>query len=229
VRRYRPFEPFRIYDDISKRTPVLILRNPFPRRRPARFVSPTADHGSPLSSKEPIGEFRIVLTSGYGERAVFILKYFLFGGLSLLGVLFAVDSWIETPAQPETPSAATAALIAIARHGDRPLQPEFAIREERPVPKAAPDGPSLGLADQTVSGQPAPAATELKRVSDARAEMVTPERDAPKTAARRATTPRHAERRGKSKVASRNSYGRIRVVENATRRSSDPFELFGSW
>lgn len=160
---------------------------------------------------------------------MFILKYFLFGGLSLLGMLFAVDSWIETPAQPETPSAATAALIAIARHGDRPLQPELAVREERPVPKAAPDGPSPELADQSASGQPAPSGTELKRVRDARAEMVTPERDAPKTAARRATTPRHAERRAKAKVASRNSYGRIRVVENVPRRSSDPFELFGSW
>jgi hypothetical protein len=159
---------------------------------------------------------------------VFIVKYFLFGGLSLLGVLFAVDSWIGTSAQPETPSAATAALIAIARHGDRTLQPEFAAREERPVPKAAPDGPSPELADQMASDQPAPA-TALKRVSDARAEMVTPEKGSSRAAAHRATTPRHAERRAKSKVASRNSYGRIRVVENTTRRSSDPFELFGSW
>lgn len=170
---------------------------------------------------------------------MFILKYFLFGGLSLLGVLFAVDSRIAIPAQPEPPSAATAALIALARRGDRTLQPEFAIREERPVPKAAPDGLSPELADQAASNQPAPAAASLKRVSDARAEMVTPERGAPRTAARRATPRRHtelrhaelrhAERRAKSKVASRNSYGRIRVVENAPRRSSDPFELFGSW
>jgi hypothetical protein len=155
---------------------------------------------------------------------VFILKYFLFGGLSLLGVLFAVDSWIATPAQPETPSAATAALIAIARHGDRTLQPEFAAREERPVPKAAPEGPSPGLADQTASDQPAPAAA-LKRVSDARAEMAVPEVT---TKTHRAAT-RRPERRIKSKAAAQNSRARIRVVENMPRRSSDPFELFGSW
>jgi hypothetical protein len=158
---------------------------------------------------------------------VFILKYFLFGGLSLLGMLFAADSWIQSPAPSEAPSAATAALIAIARHGDRTLQPEFAIREDRPVPKTAPDSPSPALADQPASDDHPSQAAALKRGSDARAEMETLE-VTPKTATHRAAT-RHPERRMKSKVARQNSRARIRIVENTPRRSSDPFELFGSW
>jgi hypothetical protein len=162
---------------------------------------------------------------------VFILKYFLFGGLSLLGMLFAVDSWIEAPAQSETRSAATAALISIARRGDRTMQPEFAVREERPAPKAPPTPAKSAteIADRTVSDQPAPSAAALKGVSDARAEMTATKKSAPKTLTHHAATSRHPERRLKSKVGGRNSYGRIRVVENAPRRSSDPFELFGSW
>jgi hypothetical protein len=160
---------------------------------------------------------------------VFILKYFLFGGLSLLGMLFAVDSWIETRAQPETPSAATAALVAIARHGDRTLQPELATSEERPVPKSAPDSPSPELAHPAASDHPAPGASDFKRVSGARAEMIVAEKDTPRPAARQIARPRHAERRVKSKVVGRNSHGRIRVVENVPRASTDPFDLFGSW
>ena len=95
----------------------------------------------------------------------------------MLGMLFVVDSWIAAPVQPEAPSAATAALIAIARHGDRTLQPEFATSEERPVPKAAPDSPSPKFADPAASDHPARGASDFKRVSDARAEMIVAEKD----------------------------------------------------
>jgi type IV secretory pathway VirB10-like protein len=159
---------------------------------------------------------------------VFILKYFVFVGLSLLSVLFAVDLWVGSPARLDTsPSAATAALIAMARRGDRAS--EFPVREERPVPKAATNRPSPETPDQTVSDRPAPAIADLKRVSEARAEMVAPETVAPKAATHRTATSRRPARQVKSKVAHQNSRARIRVVENATRRSADPFALFGSW
>jgi hypothetical protein len=105
-------------------------------RLPDRFVinpiaaqTKTRGQGG-ISTPPPL----VFTPRGYGERAGLILKYFLFGGLSLLGMLFAVDSWIET----ETLAVAMAALVAIARHGDRTLQPELAIREERPVPRQLP-------------------------------------------------------------------------------------------
>jgi hypothetical protein len=160
---------------------------------------------------------------------VFVLKYFLFVGLSLLSVLFAVDLWIGNPSQPDTSSSvATAALIAMARRGDRAS--EFAVHEERPVPKAASSQPSPDTLDQAASDRPAPAVADLKRVGDARAEMVAPEMVAPKTATHRTTaTSRRPARQVKSKVAHQNSRTRIRVVENAPRRSADPFALFGSW
>ena len=101
---------------------------------------------------------------------MFVLKYFLFVGLSLLSVLFAVDLWIGNPSQPDTSSSvATAALIAMARRGDRAS--EFAVHEERPVPKAASSQPSLDTLDQAASDRPAPAVGDLKHVGDARAEM----------------------------------------------------------
>ena len=120
---------------------------------------------------------------------MFVLKYFLFVGLSLLSVLFAVDLWIGNPSQPDTSSSvATAALIAMARRGDRAS--EFAVHEERPVPKAASSQPTPDTLDRAASDRPAPAVAALKRVSDARAEMVAPEMVTPKAASHRAATPR---------------------------------------
>lgn len=151
-----------------------------------------------------------------GGCAVFVLKYFLYVGLALLGVIWTVDAWIEPPAPDNQPSQSNivVALKEFAHRGEGAAAYQHAIRERMPQFASAGDEARIAAAlaaarDASHNGQLA----ELKTVSDTRAEM--PAKKAVPAKPKHKTT----------RTASRpRMHGpRIRVVENTPWREGGFF------
>jgi hypothetical protein len=162
---------------------------------------------------------------------VFIVKYFLYVGLALLGVIWGVGTWIGAPAPQQSASQShiVTALKQFAHRGEGSPAYQYAIRERAQTSVASANTADDALANDDLA--------KLARVTDSHAGMTGTDDANPapakqETAAQKPPV-RHKRVASKSRASSRNHVAQsrsrrapLRMVENAPFPNGGFFTLF---